>query len=93
MRVDQVATVSDGGQEVESLALYNGQRTLLLQVQKSQDENTIAVIDGLKAALQEMQAQLPGGVRLEPVTDASRPIRVSVDNVRRTLIEGACSPC
>ena len=34
-----------------------------------------------------MQAQLPGGVRLEQVTDASRPIRVSVDNVRRTLIE------
>ncbi|HEY0823185.1 MAG TPA: efflux RND transporter permease subunit, partial [Ramlibacter sp.] len=89
VRVDQVARVSDGGQEVESLALYNGQRTLLLQVQKSQDENTIAVIDGLQAAMQEMQAQLPGGVRLEPVTDASRPIRVSVDNVRRTLIEGA----
>ena len=89
VRVDQVATVSDGGQEVESLALYNGQRTLLLQVQKSQDENTIAVIDGLKAALQEIQVQLPGGVRLEQVTDASRPIRVSVDNVRRTLIEGA----
>lgn len=89
VRVEQVARVSDGGQEVESLALYNGQRTLLLQVQKSQDENTIAVIDGLQAALQDMKAQLPGGVRLEPVTDASRPIRVSVDNVRRTLIEGA----
>ena len=35
VRVEQVARVSDGGQEVESLALYNGQRTLL-QVQKSQ---------------------------------------------------------
>lgn len=89
VRVDQVARVSDGGQEVESLALYNGQRTLLLQVQKSQDENTIAVIDGLQKALDEMQAQLPGGLRLEPVTDASRPIRVSVRNVRQTLIEGA----
>ena len=89
VRVDQVATVSDGGQEVESLALYNGQRTLLLQVQKSQDENTIAVVDGLQATLAEMSAQLPAGVKLEPVTDASRPIRVSVDNVRRTLIEGA----
>jgi HAE1 family hydrophobic/amphiphilic exporter-1 len=89
VRVDQVARVSDGGQEVESLALYNGQRTLLLQVQKSQDENTIAVIDGLKKTLDEMQAELPGGVRLEPVSDASRPIRVSVDNVRRTLVEGA----
>lgn len=89
VRVDQVATVSDGGQEVESLALYNGRRTLLLQVQKAQDENTIEVTDGLKAAVQEMQAQLPPGLKLEQVADASRPIRVSVENVRRTLLEGA----
>jgi HAE1 family hydrophobic/amphiphilic exporter-1 len=89
VRVDQVARVSDGAQEVDSLALYNGQRTLLLSVQKAQDENTIAVIDGLKQTLAEMQAQLPPGVRLEPVQDSSRPIRVAVENVRRTLIEGA----
>ena len=89
VRVDQVARIADGGQEVESLALYNGQRTLLLQVQKAQDENTIAVIDGLTATLAEMQSQLPPGVKLEPVTDAARPIRVSVDNVRHTLVEGA----
>lgn len=89
VRVNQVARISDGAQEVESLALYNGQRTLLLQVQKSQDENTIAVIDGLKATLADMRAEVPAGVKLEPVTDASRPIRVSVENVQRTLVEGA----
>jgi len=32
---------------------------------------------------------LPPGLHLEPITDGSRPIRVAVDNVRRTLIEGA----
>jgi HAE1 family hydrophobic/amphiphilic exporter-1 len=89
VRVSQVARVSDGAQEIDSLALYNGQRTLLLTVQKSQDENTIAVIDGLKQTVRDMQAQLPAGVRLQEVTDASRPIRVSVDNVQRTLVEGA----
>jgi HAE1 family hydrophobic/amphiphilic exporter-1 len=89
VRVEQVARVSDGAQEIDSLALYNGGRTLLLTVQKSQDENTIQVIDGLKKTLQEMGAQLPPGVRLEPIMDGSRPIRVAVDNVRRTLIEGA----
>jgi HAE1 family hydrophobic/amphiphilic exporter-1 len=36
---------------VETLALYNGQRMLALEVQKSQGENTIEVVDGL----------LPGG--------------------------------
>jgi HAE1 family hydrophobic/amphiphilic exporter-1 len=89
VRIHQVARVADGAQEVESLALYNGQRTLLLQVLKSQDENTIAVVDGLRKTVDEMKAQLPPGVKLEPVSDASRPIRVSVDNVRQTLIEGA----
>ena len=89
VRLDQLATIQDGAQELDSLALYNGQRTLLLTVQKSQDENTIDVIDKLSETVASMKEQLPPGVRLEPVTDASRPIRVSVDNVRRTLIEGA----
>jgi len=89
IRLGQVATVQDGAQELETLALYNGQRTLLASVQKAQDENTIAVIDGLTRAVAELQSQLPAGVRLEPITDGSRPIRVAVDNVRRTLIEGA----
>ncbi|RYZ00533.1 MAG: efflux RND transporter permease subunit, partial [Comamonadaceae bacterium] len=51
IRVDQVARVSDGAQEIDTLALYNGQRTLLLSVQKAQDENTIQVVDGLVRAI------------------------------------------
>lgn len=89
VRLGQVARVADGTQEVESLALYNGQRTLLLQVQKSQDENTIAVVDGLNTAIKAVGPELPAGVKLEPIADGSRPIRVSVQNVRQTLIEGA----
>ena len=89
VRLAQLARVSDDAQEAESLALYNGQRTLLLNVQKSQDENTIAVVDGLVKTMAAMKDQLPPGVRLEQITDGSRQIRVSVDNVRRTLIEGA----
>ena len=89
VRLSQVARVQDGAQEIDSLALYNGQPTLLLSVQKSQDENTIQVIDGLVKTVAELKTQLPAGLRLEPITDSSRPIRVAVDNVRRTLIEGA----
>ncbi len=89
IRIDQVARVSDGAQEIDSLALYNGQRTLLLSVQKAQDENTIGVVDGLVKAIAEIQPQLPPGIKLEPIGDASRPIRVAVQNVRQTLIEGA----
>src|SRR6218665_1207810 len=47
----QVADVVDGPQEQESLALYNGERTVLLSVQKSQGEKTIAVGGRLNKAL------------------------------------------
>ena len=87
--LDQVARISDGAQEVDSLALYNGQRTLLLSVQKAQAENTIAVVDSLNKAIVDITPNLPPGLKLELVTDGSRPIRVGVENVRRTLIEGA----
>ena len=89
IRLDQVARVNDGAQEVESLALYNGQRTLLLSVQKAQGDNTIEVVDGLNAAVVDIRKLLPPGVRLEVISDSSRPIRVAVANVRQTLIEGA----
>ena len=85
----QVADVVDGPQELESLALYNGQRTVLLSVQKSQGENTIAVVDGLVRALDESKALTPPHIRTEINRDNSRSIRVSVANVQRTLIEGA----
>ncbi len=89
VRVEQLARVQDGAQEVESLALFNGQRTLLLSVQKAQGENTIEVVDGLNQAVEALRSELPPGVRLETIADSARPIRVAVDNVRQTLIEGA----
>ncbi len=87
--VGQLARISDGAQEAENLALYNGERTLLLSVQKSQDENTIDVVDGLKKTIAEMEKQLPPGIKLQEIQDNSRSIRLSVNNVRQTLIEGA----
>ena len=89
IRLGQLATITDGLQAVESLALYNGQRTVLLEVQKAQDENTIQITDALKAQIELMRADLPPGLSLEPIGDSSRPIKVSVDNVKQTLIEGA----
>lgn len=89
VRLGQIARIHDGPQEVENLALYNGQRTLLLSVQKAQDENTIEVVKGLNAAIAALGSELPAGIRLEPITDLSRPIQVAVNNVRQTLLEGA----
>ncbi len=89
VRLSQVARVVDGPEETESIALYNGQRTLVLDVQKSQGENTVDVVDGLNRAVDALRLELPQGMKVDVVRDNSRPIRVSVANVKRTLIEGA----
>jgi len=89
VRLWQVADVVDGPQEIESLALYNGQRTVLLSVQKSQGENTIAVVDGLYKALAQSASVTPPGIKTEVNRDNSRAIRVSVANLQKTLFEGA----
>ena len=89
VRLWQVADIVDGPAEIDSLALYNGQRTVLLSVQKSQGENTIEVVDGLFKALADARAITPPGIRIEVNRDNSRSIRVSVANVKRTLFEGA----
>ncbi len=88
----QVARIVDSQQEQESLALFNGQHTLALDILKAQGENTITVADGLKKAIAELQPTLDAlhpGVQLDVIKDGSRQIRVGVENVRRTLIEGA----
>ena len=88
----QIANVVDGQEEQETLALYNGQRTLALDILKAQGQNTIDVADGLKQAINDMQPNLQKlypGVRLQVIKDSSRQIRTGVENVRRTLIEGA----
>ncbi|MFZ2651978.1 MAG: efflux RND transporter permease subunit [Burkholderiaceae bacterium] len=89
IRLAQIADVVDGPEEVESLALYNGERTLAIEVQKAQGENTLDVVDGLNAVAAQLETQLPPGMKLELVRDNSRPIRVSVNNVRITMLEGA----
>ncbi len=89
VRLGQLADVVDGPEELENLALFNGERTLVLDVRKSQGENTIDVVDGLNAVVAQLRPQLPKGTALDVVRDNSRPIRVSVKNVQRTLLEGA----
>jgi HAE1 family hydrophobic/amphiphilic exporter-1 len=89
VRLDQVADVVDGPQEIESLALVNGQRALGLEVLKAQGENTIEVTTALKQTLEDLKGELPKGMEVSVVRDNSRAISVAVKGVRNTLIEGA----
>ena len=84
----QVANVVDGQQELENVAMLNGERALAIDVVKTQGSNTIEVARGVRRAVAELQDSLPSDVKLEIVRDSSRGIQNSVDNVQQTMIEG-----
>ncbi|HEX9181198.1 MAG TPA: efflux RND transporter permease subunit, partial [Burkholderiales bacterium] len=84
----QVADVTDGQQEEDSVALINGGRALAVDIVKAQGENTIAVVDGVREVVQELPRLLPPDVKVDIVRDASIGIRNSVRDVQNTLVEG-----
>ncbi len=85
----EVAKVVDGQEEQESTALLDGKRTLALDIQKAQGQNTIEVVELVKEAIAELQKELPKDVNLQVVRDGAKPIKSGVDNVKRTMLEGA----
>ena len=52
-----------------------------------QGENALAVIERVKARLQEIAPGLPAGVKVTPVYDRSELILRSIDNLKHTLLE------
>ena len=59
-----VARVDDGAEELETSALWNGQRTVLLVLRKQSGTNTVAVIDSDIELMKEFSAELPEGYTL-----------------------------
>jgi len=84
----QVADIEDGQAEETSAALINGRRALSVDIIKAQGENTIAVVDGAKAAVEELRKIVPADVHLDIVRDGSISIRSSISDVQITLFEG-----
>jgi HAE1 family hydrophobic/amphiphilic exporter-1 len=89
-RVSDVARVEDGAQEEETWASENGEQTVVLSVRKQSGENTVAVVDAVRARLdKEVSKTLPPGMSLKVVRDNSAGIRTSVDSVKEHLVVGA----
>jgi len=84
-----VATVEDGLAEERSLSYLNGRRGVALQVRRQSGENTVAVADAVKAALEEIRPDLPEGSELIVALDNSVFIRGSVQDVAFALAWGA----
>ncbi|HSA54391.1 MAG TPA: efflux RND transporter permease subunit [Gemmatimonadaceae bacterium] len=89
VRVRDVARVEDASPEERSLALLNDARALSIDILKVSGANTVAVADGVNAALDDMRSLLPPGTALRVVRDNSTFIRSSINDVIHELMLGA----
>jgi len=84
----EVADVVDGVEEERSLALIDGVPAVALDILKQSKANTVEVSDSVKAEVDELRGELPKGVEIAVVRDASYFIRESLADVQTTLILG-----
>ena len=89
LRLGDVADVKDGTEEPRSVALYNGEDAVGIDIVKSKGFSTTAVADDIRARVAEIQRGLPAGVTLRIVRDAGVRVYNSVRNVQEALLEGA----
>jgi len=88
-RLEDVAAVEDGAEDVTTWASYDGERAVVLSIRKQAGANTVAVVNAVRERLDELQRALPTGARLEVVRDNSATIRTSLGAVEEHLILGA----
>ncbi len=89
IRVRDVAQVLDAEEEPRTLSRLDGQNAVALLVRKQSGTNTVAVVDRVKARLDEVRATLPGNVTIDVVRDQSRFIKRALGEVQHHLVLGA----
>jgi HAE1 family hydrophobic/amphiphilic exporter-1 len=85
VRLSEVATVEDSYESVKTSASYNGQRAILLSVQRQPNANTVQVVDSVRKLLPLFHAQLPQSINITVLNDRSTSIREAVHDVNLTL--------
>ncbi|HEX6833220.1 MAG TPA: efflux RND transporter permease subunit [Rudaea sp.] len=86
VRLRDIGKIYDGVQTDKLAAWVNGQRGVLLAIQKQPGVNTIAVVQRIREVLPGFQKQLPAGVDLKVFYDRTESIRASVDDVEFSLM-------
>ena len=86
VRLADVATVEDSIENLKTGSWVNGERSIVLAVFRQSDANTVAVVDAIRAMLPKLESQLPGSVRVTPLSDRSESIREAVHDVNLTLL-------
>jgi multidrug efflux pump len=85
VRLSDVASVENSAENVKLLSWMNDTPAILLNVQRQPGANVIAVVDGIKAILPEIEAGLPASIAMNVLTDRTTTIRASVADVEFEL--------
>lgn len=79
----QVAEIHDGFDEDESFTSYNGEPALMISIQKSDGDDTIAVSNAVTAYVNEKAAALPPGAHISEAFDSTEFIRSQISIITR----------
>ncbi|MES2317852.1 MAG: efflux RND transporter permease subunit [Pseudomonadota bacterium] len=86
VRLDDVAEVIDGVENVNTLGLFNGKPAVVVLVTRQPGANVIETVDGVRALIPSLQAQLPKDIKLEVASDSTNSIRSSLFEIEMTLM-------
>jgi HAE1 family hydrophobic/amphiphilic exporter-1 len=86
VKISQVARVEEGLDEIRRLSRFNQKPALGLGVKKQRGSNAVAVAQGVKEKIKEIQTQLPPGMHLEVNFDSTVFIEQSVHALTEHLI-------
>ncbi|MBW4053426.1 MAG: MMPL family transporter [Proteobacteria bacterium] len=86
VRLGDVAKVSEGVEDVRNLGLADGKSAVLMIIRKQPGANVIDTVDAIKAALPQIRASIPAGIRLIVTNDRTVAIRTSLHDVEVSLL-------
>jgi multidrug efflux pump len=86
VRLGDIATVSEGVEDVRNLGLADGKRAVLMIIRKQPGANVIDTVDAIKAALPQIRASIPAGINLIVTNDRTVAIRTSLRDVEISLL-------
>lgn len=85
VRLSDVAEVSDGVENINTMGLFNGSPAVIVLVTLQAGANVIETVDGVRALLPSLEAALPDDIKLEVASDRTHSIRASLHEVEVTL--------
>jgi HAE1 family hydrophobic/amphiphilic exporter-1 len=89
VRIRDIGRAEDGTREQRSASRLDGEPAVTVQIRRQSGANSVEVIEGVKAELESVRAQMPGGVRLEVIRDQSRYIYAALHEINVHLVLGS----